>query len=227
MCGRYTLQKTEELPERFGVDLPAASLSPNYNVASGQTMPVITLSEAGPGMELMKWGLIPFWAKDPKIGYKLINARADTIFDKPMWNKLILRKRCLVPADGFYEWKKVQEAGKPVKHPFFIRPKRYGIFAFAGIWEAWKDSEGKERRTYTIITTAPNKEMTSVHNRMPVILHQADESAWLDLSNNDRSDIEPLLRPFDDDGLEMYEVGRGVNVTSNNDKLLVTPLNSR
>lgn len=227
MCGRYTLQRTDELADRFGLVTVPDDLRANYNVAPGQIMPVITQDEDGPKVELMKWGLIPFWAKDPKIGSKMINARDDSIFEKNTWKRLILKKRCLVPADGFYEWKKVTEGSKVVKHPFYIRPKRYDLFAFAGVWEAWKDVENKEWKTYSIITTEPNKEMASVHNRMPVILHQEDESSWLEPSHSDRGSIEPLLRPYEDNGLEMYEVSSDVNVTSNNDNRLIYPLNSQ
>lgn len=228
MCGRYTLhKKVDELAERFNVATMSADLRDNYNVAPGQIMPVITEDESGKRhLELMKWGLIPVWAKDPAIGYKLINARDDTIFEKPMWRSVILKKRAIIPADGFYEWKRpVEPKGK--KQPFYIHPKQVDLFGFAGVWETWKDVEGKEWKTYSIITTDPNKEMASVHNRMPVILHQEDESSWLEPSKVTRDDIEPLLRPYEDNGLEMFEVSSDVNVTRNNDAKLIYPINSQ
>lgn len=226
MCGRYTLhKKVDELAERFNIAKVPEGLHANYNVAPGQIMPVITEAEDGKReLELMKWGLIPFWAKDPKIGYKLINARAETLFDKPMWRNVINKKRLLIPADGFYEWKRPTDT-KGTKKPFYIHPKQIDLFSFAGVWETWKDVEGLEWKTYSIITTEPNKEMASVHNRMPVILHQDDESSWLSAShNNDRGAIEALLRPWEDDGLDMYEVSSDVNSTRNNDEKLIVPL---
>jgi putative SOS response-associated peptidase YedK len=197
----------------------------NFNVAPGQIMPVITVDESGqPRLELMQWGLIPAWAKDPSIGYKLINARDDTIFEKPMWRGLVLKKRALIPADGFYEWKRLPGDGKERKQPFYIHPKHVDVFSFAGVWETWKDIEGKELKTYSIITTEPNEEMSSVHNRMPVILHPEDEASWLEPSKVKREEIEPFLHPYEDNGLEMYEVSKDVNSAANNDEHLIYAL---
>jgi putative SOS response-associated peptidase YedK len=225
MCGRYTLhKKVDELAKRFNLASVSKDISENYNVAPGQVMPVITESDDGKRhLELMKWGLIPIWAKDPSIGYKLINARDDTIFEKPMWRSVILKKRALIPADGFYEWRKPLTP-KERKQPFYIHPKQTDLFSFAGVWETWKDNEGQEIMTYSIITTEPNKEMASVHNRMPVILHQEDESSWLEPSKVTRDSIEPLLRPYEDDGLEMIEVSEDVNSPRNNDEHLIYAL---
>ncbi len=226
MCGRYTLhKKVDELAARYNLATVPKDIHANFNVAPGQIMPVITEAEDGKrSLELMKWGLIPFWAKDPKIGFRLINARADTIFEKPVWRKVILNKRALIPADGFYEWRKPSEL-KAKKQPFYIHPKQTDLFSFAGVWETWKDVEGLEWKTYSIITTEPNKEMAGVHDRMPVILHQDDESSWLNPStDNDRGAIEALLRPWEDNGLEMYKVSDEVNSTRNNDKQLIHSL---
>ncbi len=227
MCGRYTLhQKADKLAKRFNLATLPAHIAESYNVAPGQIMPVITEDEDGRKLELMKWGLIPSWSKDPKIGYKLINARGDGIFDKPMWRNVILRKRALIPADGFYEWKRSADP-KGHKQPFYIHPKQDELFAFAGVWETWKDIEGKEWKTYSIITTEPNREMSSIHNRMPVILHPEDEASWLEPSRVSRSDIEPYLRPYEDNGLELFEVSSDVNAVRNNDEKLIYPLNSQ
>lgn len=227
MCGRYGFYKNDEFGERFGVDLGDIDLSDNYNVAPGQTMPVILDRGEGKVLELLRWGLVPVWAKDIKIGYKLINARSETLYEKSMWKSLIKSKRCLVPANGFYEWKK--DATEPKKkQPFFIHPQEKKLFAFAGLWSSWKDVEGMEWNTYTIITTEPNKEMRNIHDRMPVILSQSDESAWLSHDNdNDRGAIEALLRPYHDGGLTMFEVSSDVNVTKNNDQHLIYPINSQ
>jgi putative SOS response-associated peptidase YedK len=228
MCGRYTLQtKADKLKKHYNLATISRDIRENFNVAPGQVMPVVTETDDGkPKLELMQWGLIPVWAKDPKIGYKLINARDDTIFDKPMWRNIILKKRCLVPADGFYEWRRPKST-KEFKTPFFIHPKHFELFSFAGVWESWKDASGGEHKTYSIITTEPNKEMRAVHNRMPVILGPSEETSWLKPSNATRSSIEPLLRPFEDNGLEIYEVSRDVNSTRNNDKHLVYPLSDQ
>ncbi len=129
-------------------------------------------------IESMQWGLVPKWAKEPNIGYKMINARSEGIFEKPSWRGPIKYQRCLVPANGFYEWRR--EASGRVKTPYFIHPKDQGLFAFAGIYEIWHDPQGNELWSYAIITTTPNAEMTSVHDRMPVILHPDDWELWLD-----------------------------------------------
>lgn len=225
MCGRYTLhQKAQDIAKRYNLAQKPHDIHDNFNVAPGQVMPIVRADEDGkPELDMMKWGLVPHWAKDMKIGYKLINARDDTIFDKPIWRHNILRKRCLIPADGFYEWKR-PKSPKEHKIPFYARPKQSDIFSFAGVWDTWKDSEDKEWKTYSIITTAPNKEMSKVHNRMPVILHQKDETSWLEPSHTDRSDIEPLLRPWEDNGLELYKVSEDVNSPRNNDKHLIYKL---
>lgn len=229
MCGRYTLhQKAENIAKRYGVADGSATIRENFNVAPGQLMPVITEDDNGKReLQIMKWGFVPVWAKDPNMGYKLINARDDGIFEKPMWRSVILKKRCIIPADGFYEWKKTTIGKKVQKQPFYIHPKQIELFSFAGVWETWKDVEGIEHKTYSIITTEPNKEMASVHNRMPVILHPEDEASWLESTKVTRSDIEPLLRPFEDNGLELYEVSRDVNAARINEEYLVYPLNSQ
>jgi putative SOS response-associated peptidase YedK len=226
-CGRYILKANkQELAKHYNLANPPKDIQPNYNVAPGQILPVVTAGDNGPKLEMMKWGLVPFWAKDPKIGYKLINARDDTVFTKPMWRSVILRKRALIPANGFYEWKKPPGGAKTPKQPFFIHPKQTDLFSFAGVWDSWKDAEGLEWHTYSIVTTDPNREMSSIHNRMPVILHPEDEAAWLDPANDSRAQIEPLLHPYDDAGLEMFEVSTDVNVTRNNDAKLILPVNS-
>ena len=228
MCGRYTLHKNaDELAVRYNLARMPHDIRENFNAAPGQQMPVIVEGDGECQLEIMQWGLIPFWSKDPKIGYKLINARDDTIFDKPMWRNVILKKRCLIPADGFYEWKKILDGAKERKQPYYVHPKQLKLCSFAGVWDTWKDAEGLEHKTYSIITTEPNKEMAAIHDRMPVILHPEDEPQWLEPSRVTRSDIEPLLRPFEDGGLELYEVSSDVNVPQNNDAKLIYPLHTQ
>lgn len=225
-CGRYTLhQKTDDLAKRYNIATVPAHISENYNVAPGQIMPVVTAEASGTTqLQLMRWGYIPVWSKDPTIGYRLINARDDTIFDKPMWKTAILKHRCLIPADGFYEWKVANEP-KDQKQPWYIKPKQLDIFSFAGVWGTWEDkATGEIVDTYSIVTTEPNQEMRPIHNRMPVILHPEDEAAWLDSSKVTREAVEPFLRPFEDRGLDMWPVGRDVNRAHNNDKSLIVPV---
>ena len=215
MCGRYVLYDLETLQASYPV--PAEyDLQPSYNVAPTQTMPVVTEE----GVQLMRWGLIPKWAKDKKIGYRLINARSETIFDKPVWRSVITRKRCLVPANGFYEWQKRDDG----KQPYYIYVKDQKLFMFAGVWESWLH-DGKEWQTYSILTTVPNEEMSAIHDRMPVILHSDDHAQWLGADRQE--DIEPLLMPYEHGGLDMFEVSKDVNVVRINDDRLIVPLNSK
>lgn len=216
MCGRYAIYTVDDIEDRFDVELNGIEMSPNYNVAPGQTNPVITQD----GLELMKWGLIPRWAKDKKIGYKMINARSESVFEKTTWKQLITKKKCLIPANGFYEWQK-RDGGK---QPFYIKPEDQDLFAFAGLWETWTH-EGKDLHTYTILTTTPNEEMEEIHDRMPVIIHQGNESQWLFADTEE--DIKVLLQPYGDKTLEMFEVSKDVNTVKINNETLIGPVNSK
>lgn len=221
MCGRYTFTEPESLPERY--HLPAAvTIKPNYNAAPTQTMPVVHLEAGKIEFALMRWGLIPSWAKDKTIGYKLFNARSETVFDKPVWRSAIKNRRCLVPATGFYEWKR---EGTAKKQPFYITVKGHEIFSFAGVWETWHDEDGQELHTYSILTTAPNEEMSALHDRMPVILHEDDEEAWL--HEDDRGFLETVMKPYEDNTLLLVPVSPAVNVVKNNSGELMVPLNSK
>ena len=221
MCGRYTLFKEPaDLANRYNL-ANSFSYKSNYNVAPGQLMPIITNTGDTAKIEIMKWGLVPNWSKDTKIGYKLINARADTIFEKPIWKNLILNKRCLVPFNGFYEW---QRDIKEQKQPYYIHPKNQAIASFAGIWEVFSDTEGHNWHTYAIITTTPNKEMSAVHDRMPVILKPDQEAIWLDPSLDNPKDIQQFLNPLADGDLEVYKVSKDVNSPRNNSKELIYEL---
>lgn len=222
MCGRYALYETEHLADRFNLATkPSAALEDSYNIAPGQFLPIVINSETGNKLLPMKWGLVPFWAKDIKIGYKLINARAETAFSKPMWRSSIRHYRCLVPASGFYEW---LVSNNKTKQPYYIHPKDQKLFAFAGLWSTYKDASGNELNSFTIITTEPNKEMSAVHNRMPVILKPSNEAAWLEPSLDDKT-INELMHPYEDNGLEIYKVSADVNSPKINDKHLIYALN--
>jgi len=223
MCGRYTLYDTAHFRDAFRVDKNTQlDLKDNYNVSPGQYMPVITSDGIGKQLSLMKWGFIPPWTKDISKGYKPINAKSETAFESPMWRSAILHHRCLVPSHGFYEWQ-VQEDGK-TKVPYFIYPKYNQLFSFAGLYSTWKDVEGKDIQSFTIMSTEPNKEMAPIHDRMPVILTPGEETNWLSPHNDNRERLEPLLHPYHDNGLEMYKVSSDVNSPRNNDKNLVQAL---
>lgn len=220
MCGRYTLnQKPQTIADRYKVTKVPKKVHPNFNVAPSQTMPVITESKDGKRhLELMKWGIPRSLGKD--LVKEIINTRSDKAFGG-FWKRTVLNQRCLIPADGFYEWRRT----KAGKIPFFIHPKDLGLYAFAGIWDVWKSEDGHEIKTYSIMTTNPNKEMKAIHNRMPVILRPQSEELWLDPDNTDQDLLDDMLQPYQDGKLEIYEVSRAVNSPRNNDSHLIEAVN--
>lgn len=219
MCGRYAIVPSTAFTERFQIENLSEDLSPSYNVAPGSTMPVVVRNSPNRVVQ-MQWGLIPFWSRAPNTGYRTINARAETVATAPSFRHSFRKKRCLVPASGFYEWK--QTAGGKV--PYYIRLTDTDLFAFAGLYDVWKDAEGNGRTTYTIITTTPNSLVAPIHNRMPVILAGKDEDLWL---NNELSDPEPLLqllKPYSADAMEAYAVSTAVNNPKNDGEELLQPV---
>ncbi len=220
MCGRYTLHhKPEEIEERFDVDAVEELLAPRYNIAPSQIIPVIRQTQSRE-MAGCKWGMIPFWAKDPKIGNNLINAKAETIAEKPSFKRAFAKRRCLIPADGFYEW---QKRGKAPSQPMYIRRRDGGLFAFAGLWEEWKSPEGGPIETCTIITVEPNELLSKIHSRMAAILRPGDESAWIDPKSG-IDDLLQMLRPYDSDELEAIPVSRAVNSPAHDSAALIAPV---
>lgn len=193
MCGRFTLTvDPDDLREAFGLSAPPSSdLAPRYNIAPSQPVAVIANGESR-ALELFKWGLIPSWAKDPKIGNRMINARAETLAEKPSFRTALKKRRCLVLADGFYEWKR---EGK-LKTPMYIQLKDRRPFAFAGLWETWNSPEGEWIKTCTIITTTPNALIEKIHDRMPVILPPKAYDLWLSPGELPAEKTLPLLKPF-------------------------------
>lgn len=216
MCGRYALYRIDEIGALYGYDEMIEDVQPSYNVAPTNVMPVNTVD----GMGMMRWGVIPAWAKDEKMSYKLFNTRSESVFEKPIWKGIIKKHRCLVPANGFYEWKKT-EAGKV---PFYIHLPNEQLFSFAGIWETWRRG-GRDWQTYSIMTTTPNKEMRPIHDRMPVIIDREDYAMWLYADTE--GEINALLQPAPDGLLQMHEISQDVNVVRNNTKELIGPLNSK
>jgi putative SOS response-associated peptidase YedK len=205
MCGRFTrFHKPEEIAERFDVEPIDEAAVLRYNIAPSQIVPVIRQTEKRE-MIACKWGLVPFWAKDIKIGNKMINARSETIAQK--FKHTLARRRCLIPADGFYEWQKLE---KGQKQPVYIRLQRNELFAFAGLYEEWKSPEGEKLRTFTIITVEPNELISNIHNRMPAILKPVEEAVWLD-AQAPVTDILSLLRPYPANEMDIYPVSSSVN----------------
>jgi putative SOS response-associated peptidase YedK len=204
---------------RFHVDSVQVDTSARYNIAPSQSVLVVT--ENSPRtLQAMQWGLIPSWAQDPAIGNKMINARAETLADKPAFKTALVRRRCLIPADGFYEW---QQAGT-AKRPMRIHRKDDELFGFAGLWDEWRSPEGTPIRTCTIITVAPNTLMAPIHNRMPAILRPEDEAAWLTSANRSVPDLVALLTPYPDPELEAYAVSRAVNAPNVDDAGCILPV---
>lgn len=221
MCGRYTLDtKEHDLTKRFNIAKVPEPVRENYNVAPSQRMPVITEDESGVRhLETMRWGIPRTLGKD--LVKELINTRADKAFGG-FWKRTVLNHRCLIPATGFYEWRRTADG----KVPYFIHPKDIGLYSFAGIYDIWHDPEGHDVKVYSIITTDANKEMKAVHDRMPVILRPEDEEAWVSPSNDTPDSLGRLLFPFEDGGLEIYQVSKDVNSPRSNDRHLIEPVTS-
>jgi len=209
MCGRYTLsQSTEALAERFPLD-EVPSLEPQYNIAPTNPVATILVDQHSHKrvLRLLQWGLIPSWAKDLKIGSKMINARAETVHEKPSFRSAFRHRRCLVLADGFYEWQRAQ--GK--KQPYYIRMKDGQPFAFAGLWEHWQGTDGSVIDSCTHLTTEPNELVRPLHNRMPVILKPENYDLWLDPEVQQPEQLQPLLSPYASEGMVAFPVSPQVN----------------
>jgi putative SOS response-associated peptidase YedK len=211
MCGRFALPNPEELADHFSVN-NRPDLTPRYNIAPSQNIPTIRLISHASGREIvmLRWGLIPFWAKDRKIGYKMINARAESVADKPAFRAAFRQRRCLIPATGFFEWSHKNKT----KQPYFIRLKDSNILAFAGLWEHWVGKDGEVIDSCTIITTDANKTVGNIHDRMPVIIEPELYDRWLDPGAEDKN-LLALFTPFPDKKLLAYPVGIEVNNPKN------------
>ena len=219
MCGRYTLATPKErLAEEFGFENSSVELPPSYNIAPTQGVAAV-LEEGGQRrLEVLRWGLIPPWADDPQIGSRMINARSETASEKPSFRRAFRERRCLIPADGFYEWKRVNGG----KQPYYFRMQDGRPFAFAGLWESWSKGGEGEVRTCTILTTGANAIVGEIHERMPVIVAPDAYEVWLD-SASEKDELRGLLAPFSEEEMEAYPVSRFVNSPSNNDPRCVEP----
>lgn len=216
MCGRYRISRTgKQIVEDFAVD-GEVEWSPRYNVAPTDLAPTVRQDRTQPvrHCSLMRWGLIPFWAKDSAIGVKTINAMSETAARKPAFREAIRSRRCLVPADGFYEWAKL---GGKEKQPYNFGMADDSLFAFAGLWDRWKGPEDKEILSFTVLTTKPNPLVALVHDRMPAIIHSEDYDLWLDPGIQDPARVADLLRPFEAQRMKKFAVSTRVNSVKNDD----------
>jgi putative SOS response-associated peptidase YedK len=222
MCGRYVITSPPAaIRALFGYS-EQPNFPPRYNVAPTQPIPVVRLAEGQRSFTLMRWGFIPSWVKDPKTVSLMINARGETVLDKPAFRNAMRRRRCLVPADGFYEWH-AAVPGAP-KRPYFIRPKSGTPIAFAGLWETWIGPNGEEVDTAAIVTTTANRTLAFIHDRMPVVVAPDAFDLWLDGAHVEAETAAAVIAPAPEDLFEYYEVSTAVNRAANDDARLIAPV---
>lgn len=218
MCGRFALRVSPaELITRFGLD-ECAGFTPSYNIPPGTDIPVIRQSPEGMRvLHLLRWGLVPHWSKDPAIGAKLNNARGESVAEKPSFRDAFKRRRCLIPANGFFEWK----AEGKIKQPYYISLKSGEPMAMGGLWESWKAPDGSILRTVCVVTTSPNAVMTPIHDRMPVIVAPENRQSWL---SGTPEEIAGIVAPYRDGELQAWPVSRRVSKTQDDDAGLIEPV---
>lgn len=219
MCGRYTVTVTmEELLLRYMTADPSLlPFLPKFNIAPSQQVPAVIHDGTKNRIGLLKWGLVPAWSKDERSAAGMINARAETLMTKAAFKRLLPTRRCILPADGFYEWKQEEGGKKPMR--IVLREGR--LFSLAGLYDIWTDPEGRKISSCTIITTSPNELMSSIHHRMPVILRPEDEQFWLDRNNRDIPRLLEMLKPFEDGRLRAYPVSPAVGSVKNDSPELI------
>ena len=218
VCGRYTMTSPDDLVHEFGLFELPFDLKPRYNLAPTQEAPVVLGGERRT-LKLFKWGLVPSWSADMKAAARMINARAETVHEKPSFREAFASRRCLVCTDGFYEWKR---EGKS-RLPFLMRRKTHKPIAFAGIWESFQLSEGEVAHTFASLTTEANGLMSPIHHRMPVIVEPEHYERWLDPSLSSRADLETLLAPAKEEGYEIFQVSEKVNSVANDSSICLRP----
>ena len=220
MCGRFTLTSNlDDLQGRFQFEAVDVDYKPSYNIAPTQEVLAVT-NDGHRQARLMRWGLVPFWAKDLKVGSRMINAVGETVAAKPAFRSLVKKRRCLILADGFFEWRKKGEE----KIPTYIFLKSKEAFALAGLWDTWKSPEGQTIQSCTIITTTPNGFIAPIHNRMPVVLSAEAEALWLDPLTEDAAVVTPLLIPCPAEAMDSYIVSQLVNSARNNVPDCISPV---
>jgi putative SOS response-associated peptidase YedK len=218
MCGRYTLTSAPEaIRALFRYD-EYPNFPARFNIAPTQPIAIVRMVDGKRQFALVRWGLLPSWVKDPAAFSLLINARGESVCDKPAFRAAMKRRRCLIPADGFYEW---QVRGKGPKQPFYIHARSGMPLAFAGLWETWMGPNGEEVETAAIVTTDANRTLRPIHDRMPVIVPSEDFNVWLDTANVDAETAEAIIAPAPDDLLEAYPVSTAVNRTANDNPTLI------
>lgn len=222
MCGRFTIAAQRE---RIATALPGITVGewygPRYNVAPSQAVPAV-LNDGTHALRWIRWGLVPSWARDTAIGSRLINARSETLAEKPAFRAPLERRRCLVLADGFFEWATVP--GQKAKVPYYIQLKSRSPFAFAALWDRWRDPEGQDLLSCTLITTAPNELIRSIHDRMPAILPPAHFAAWLDPRPVAVEQVRALLQPYPADAMQLHAVSTAVNRPVFDDPSCIAPV---
>lgn len=220
MCGRFVLDVTpDDVARMFDVE-GFAPFPPRYNIAPGQPIAVVREEHGRRRLELVRWGLVPGWVKDPSAFSKPINARSETVLEKPTFRGAMRHRRCLIPASGFYEW--ARQAGGS-RQPFLIRPTAGGVVGLAGLWEEWVDPDGGIHETGVILTTAANAMMSAIHDRMPAVIPPDSFAAWLDCRHVDGREAAGLVRPVHDDFFTAVAVDTRVNAVKNDDAGLTTP----
>ena len=220
MCGRYLITSTPEAMRALFRYLETPNFPPRYNVAPSQPIPIVRLRGGQRQLALVRWGLMPSWVKDPREFSLLINARGDSVVDKPAFRAAMRRRRCLVPADGFFEWK--HEGNR--RRPFVVRPKSGGPVAFAGLWETWTGPNGEEMESAAIITTDANRALRAIHDRVPVAIMPDAFDLWLDCERVDARTAAALLVPPPEEFFEAYEISTAVNRVANDSPDLIAPL---
>jgi putative SOS response-associated peptidase YedK len=219
MCGRYAIISSPEAIRRLFGYLDQPNFPPRYNVAPTQPVPIVRLAEGQRRFALVRWGLIPAWVKDPKTFSLLVNARGESVLDKPAFRMAMRRRRCLFPADGFYEW--MEAGGK--RRPYFVRPKGGGPIAFAGLWENWMGRNGEEMETAAIVTSQVNRTLAAIHDRMPVIVPPEAFDLWLDSARVDAKTAAALIAPAREGAVEVHAVSSAVNRVTNDSPDLIAP----
>jgi len=223
MCGRFTLfLSIAEITDEFEVYDVDWVQEPSYNIAPGQNIAGILKKDTNKSLTTLRWGLIPHWAKEENIGYRMINARAETLAQKPTFSRPLKTQRCIIPANGFYEWK--QDIVRRSKTPFYINLRSGRPMGFAGLYDTWKSKEGKIITSCTIITTKPNDLLGQLHNRMPAILEPNSREVWLDKTIQEPGELMPLLKPYDASEMTVYEVSKIVNSTKFNGPDCIKPV---
>ena len=220
MCGRFVRGSSiSEIADEFNADYTGIDIKPSYNITPGQNIVLVT-GQGGKNIVLCKWGFIPSWSKDPSIGNRMINARSETVAEKTAFRGAFRKQRCLIAANGFYEWRKTGSG----KTPVYISLRSRGIFGFAGLYSTWISPAKREICTTTILTTNANKVLENIHDRMPVIISRENESIWLDYTIADKEALEPLLKPYPSEEIRLTEVSKYVNSPRNDSSDCIKPI---